>query len=212
MSQKLLEAVAQNTRLRLLHVLKRTQGLDVQELAERLAMSYMGVKDACLDLEKRGLVEARREPKPAGVTGRPRLRYQLTGRAHGLFPEASNSLTLELLEATKKLFGPAAAEKLLLVVWQQKAVALASRMSGESLAERAGALARLRDLDSHMATAEAGEGLRIIEHHCPFLDVLRAYPLVAKLETDLFQRLLAAPVRREEVLAGELMHCVFHLG
>jgi predicted ArsR family transcriptional regulator len=63
-----------------------------------------------------------------------------------------------------------------------------------------------------MAIAESAEGLRIIEHHCPFLDVLRAYPLVAKLETDLFQRLLASPVRREELCAGGLIHCVFHLG
>jgi predicted ArsR family transcriptional regulator len=163
-------------------------------------------------LEKRGLLETRREPKPAGVTGRPRLRYHLTARAHGLFPEASNPLTIEILEATKKLFGPAAPEKLLLVVWQQKTAALAARMIGESLAERTGALARLRDLEGHMAAVEAGDDLRIIEHHCPFLDVLRAYPLVAKLETDLFQRLLAAPVRREEVLAGGLVHCVFHLG
>src|SRR6478735_7405405 len=111
MSQKLLQAVAQNTRFRLVNLLKRTQGLSVQEIADRLDMSYMGVKESCQDLERRGLVDARREPKPDGTTGRPRLIYRLTPRAHELFPVASNPLTLELLDAAKKLHGDATPEK-----------------------------------------------------------------------------------------------------
>src|SRR5688500_3019961 len=98
MSQKLLQAVAQNTRFRLVNLLKRTQGMSVQEMADCLDMSYMGIKESCQDLERRGLLDARREPKPEGTTGRPRLVYRLTSRAHELFPAASNPLTLELLE------------------------------------------------------------------------------------------------------------------
>lgn len=213
MSQKLLQAVAHNTRFRLVNLLKRTQGLTVQELADRLDMSYMGVKESCQDLERRGLVDARREPKPDGTTGRPRLIYRLTPRAHELFPVASNPLTLELLDAAKKLHGDATPEKLLMLAWQQKAATLIQRMSGVTLAERAASVARARDFDGHMAIfEEEGEtSMWIREHHCPFLDVLRAYPIVAKLEVELFRRVLGCNVVREEVQTGGLLRIDFHV-
>ena len=207
MSQKLLHAIAPGTRLRIVNALKRTQGLTVTKLAEALGMSYMGVKEVCQELDRRGLLATWREPRPDGTTGRPRMFYRLTERAHDLFPVASNPLTLELLDASKKLLGPAAPEKLLLLVWQQKAVALVSHIHGESLAERAASLAKLRDEEGHMAVVESGT--HIIEHHCPFLDVLRAYPLVAKLEADLFTRLLGVPVHRVETITGGLYRAEF---
>src|SRR5688572_2965549 len=141
MSQKLLQAVAQNTRFRLVNLLKRTQGMTVQELADALDMSYMGVKECCQDLERRGLLDTRREPKPEGTTGRPRMVYRLTLRAHDLFPVASNSLTLDLLEAAKKLHGDAAPQKLLLLAWQEKTAELGRRATGPTLQDRAKALA-----------------------------------------------------------------------
>jgi predicted ArsR family transcriptional regulator len=211
MSQKLIAAVARSARLRILNVLKRTQGLSVQELADQLGMSYMGIKDLCLDLQARGLLDGRREPRPAGNTGRPRILYRLTERAHDLFPAASNPLTLELLEAAKKLFGPASAEKLLMLVWQQKAAALAEKVQGPDSEARADALARARDAAGHMAVVEKGTDgrLSIIEHHCPFLDVLRAYPVVARLEIELFRRLLGTPVERHEKNAAGLYRAEF---
>jgi predicted ArsR family transcriptional regulator len=213
MSQKLLQAVAQNTRFRLVNLLKRTQGLTVQELADRLDMSYMGVKESCQDLERRGLVDVRREPKPEGTTGRPRLIYRLTTKAHDLFPVASNPLTLDLLEAAKKLHGEQAPEKLLMLAWQHKTAALTERVSAPTLAERGEALARARDAEGHMAIFEEdGEGGGWIrEHHCPFLDVLRAYPIVAKLECDMFRKLLGGTVSREEVQAGGLLRVDFRV-
>ena len=214
MSQKLIAAVARSARLRVLNVLKRTQGLSVQELADQLGMSYMGIKDLCLDLHKRGLLDARREPRPEGSTGRPRLIYRLTDRAHELFPVASNPLTLELLDAAKKLFGPASAEKLLMLVWQEKAVAFSEKVKGPDVETRADTLARARDAAGHMAEIERGSdgGLRIVEHHCPFLDVLRAYPVVARLEIELFRRLLGVSVERHEENAAGLFRAEFVIG
>jgi predicted ArsR family transcriptional regulator len=214
MSQKLIAAVARSARLKILNVLKRTQGLSVQELADQLGMSYMGIKDLCMDLQRRGLLDGRREPRPEGNTGRPRILYRLTERANDLFPTASSPLTLDLMEAAKKLFGATAPEKLLLLVWQQKATVLSEKVKGSDLASRAESLARVRDADGHMAVATAGADgrLRIIEHHCPFLDILRAYPTVAKLETDLFQKLLGVPVERIEANAAGLYRAEFILG
>ena len=216
MSQKLIAAVARSARLRVLNLLKRTQGLSVQEIADHLGMSYMGIKDLCTDLEKRGLLDARREPRAVGVgnSGRPRMIYRLTGRAHELFPVASNPLTLELLDAAKKLFGPASAEKLLMLVWQQKLEAFLEKVKGPDADARADALARARDSAGHMAELERGSDgrMRIVEHHCPFLDVLRAYPVVARLEVELFRRLLGVPVERREENAAGLYRAEFVIG
>ncbi len=89
--QRLLETVGRSARLKVLNELKRTpHGLPVAELAERLGMSYMGVKDVCTDLQKRGLLDTWRQPQKLG---RPHMLYRLTQRAHDLFPTASNAMT-----------------------------------------------------------------------------------------------------------------------
>jgi predicted ArsR family transcriptional regulator len=210
MKQRLLQQVGRSARLRVLNELKRTQGLCVADLAERVGMSYMGAKGVCLDLEKRGLLDTWRQPQKVG---RPHLLYRLTQRAQDLFPTESNTLTLDTLEAARKLFGPAAPEKLLLVVFQKKTEQYAAKLKGDSPAERAKWLARLRDFDGYMAECETDPAgvVQIVEHHSPLLDVIRGYPLVAKLETEMFQRLLGTRVERQETSAAGLFQAIFRL-
>jgi predicted ArsR family transcriptional regulator len=209
--QRLLQTVGRSARLKVLNQLKRTaDGLPVAELASRLGMSYMGVKDLCLDLEKRGLLDTWRHPQKIG---RPQMLYRLTAKAHELFPTASNPLTIELLHAAQKLFGPTAAEKLLLVTFQRKTEDYVGRLRGRLLLERAESFVRLRDAEGHLAELVQDEtGLKIVEHHSPIRDLLEAFPVVAKLETDLFHRVLGAPVRREEAGASGLFLATFHIG
>jgi len=193
--------------LKIINELKRTQGLPVRDLADRLGMSYMGVKDMCVDLERRGFLDTWRQPQKIG---RPMMLYRLTRRAHELFPVASNPMTIELLEATQKLFGPAAPEKLLLLVFKKKAEHYKTRLKGDSVAERAKWLARLRDHEGYMSGCEIATGeIRIIEHHSPILDLLRAFPLVARLEADMFARVLGTAVQREEHSASGLFCATF---
>jgi predicted ArsR family transcriptional regulator len=210
--QRLIETVGRSARLKVLIELKRTvAGLAVGELAERLGMSYMGVKDLCTDLEKRGLLDTWRQPQKLG---RPHMLYRLTIRAHELFPTASNPFTLEVLEAAQKLYGSAAAEKLLMVAFQAKAEAYQKRLRGDTLQERAESLAKLRESEGCMSDFEVIEGghFKITEHHSPILDLLVAYPGVAKMEADLFHRVLGAPVRREESRASGLFCATFWIG
>jgi predicted ArsR family transcriptional regulator len=210
MKQRLLQQVGRSARLRVLNELKRTQGLCVADLADRIGMSYMGAKGICLDLEKRGLLDTWRQPQKIG---RPHLLYRLTQRAHDLFPTESNALTIDTLEAARKLFGATAPDKLLLVVFQKKAEEYLTKLKGETPAERAKWLARLRDHDGYMAECETDEtgAVRIVEHHSPVLDILRKFPLVAKLESDMFQRLVGTPVEREETSVSGLYCATFRL-
>lgn len=210
MKQRLIEQVGRSARLKLMNELKRTQGLCVGDLATRLEMSYMGVKGICLDLQKRGLLDTWRQPQKVG---RPHMLYRLTARAHDLFPTESNLLTIDLLEAAQRLFGAAAAEKLLLVVFQKATERYLSRIKAGALPARAERFAKLRDEEGYMTQFVPGEGTnQIIEHHSPIMEVLRAFPIVARLETELFQRVLGVPVHREEKTASGLFQAVFKFG
>jgi predicted ArsR family transcriptional regulator len=198
LKQRLLQTVARSARLKILNELKRTQGLTAGDLAERLDMSYMGIKELCDQMEKAGLLDTWRKPQ---ARGRPFKLYRLTQRAHELFPTASNAVTLDLLEAANRLFGATAPEKLLLIVFQKMGANYDERLRQGTLGERIKWLARLRDHDGYMSEVEEDREpgvLHIVEHHSPIMDVLRAFPIVEKLEAEMFQRLLCAGVRREE--------------
>ena len=209
MNQKIITEIGKSQRLRIINKLKRTRGLSVKELAPQLGMSYMGVKQHCIDLQKDGYLDTWRRPKPQG---RPEMVYRLTLRAHDLFPVTSNAFTTQLLDSAQTLYGPAAAEKLILMVYREKAARYEPEVKGETVLDRAQCLVRLRDAEGCMAEIETDNGLRILEYHSPILDLLRAFPLIERLEAELFQRLLKEPVRREESSVSGLSCCAFHIG
>ena len=209
MNQKLIAEIGKSQRLAIVNKLKRTQGMSVNELSEQLDMSYMGVKQHCVDLEEEGYLDTWRRSK--GI-GRPEMVYRLTARAHELFPADSNAMTIALLESARTLYGMAAAEKLLFSVFQKKAETYLQKVKGATIAERAARLVKVRDAEGCMSGLERDEKtLRIIEHHCPIHDLLQAFPIVARLELDLFTRILGTPVQREEQHASALYRCVFSL-
>ncbi len=193
----------------IVHELKRSQGLPVKELARRLKMSYMGIKQHCLDLERDGYLDTWRNPRPIG---RPEMLYRLTRKADELFPTESNALSLQLLDSARQLFGPTAPSKLLLLYFRRKADDYLTKVKGEDVEARAKWLVRLRDREGCMATLETAPGLAIIERHSPIAELLATYPETAKLEQDLVSKVLGAGVRRETRSASGLYECRFVLG
>ena len=189
-------------------VLKRSDGLAVGDIAEALKMSYMGVKQYCVELEKRGYLDTWRRAKE---TGRPELTYRLTAKAQVLFPQHSNELSLEILDAVRQLHGPTAAEKILYQYFLKKTEAYAKKIKGKSLIERATSLARLRDAEAHCAQVDYDprHGLRLTEFHSPLAELIKAYPSVAKMEEAMLSRLLQAPVQREMSAVSGLTRITF---
>lgn len=207
MNQRLISEIGKSQRLQIINQLKRTEGMSVKELAAALDMSYMGIKQHCLDLEEAGYLDHWRRPQPVG---RPEMLYRLTRRTEELFPVASNGLSLELLEAARRLFGPQAAEKLLFLVFQSKAEGYRVRIKAETLEDKAKWLARLRDHDGYMAEFRMeGQAITITEYHSPILGLLRAFPAVGRLEEKMFEEILGVSVRREERTKSGLYNCKF---
>jgi len=209
MNQKLLAEIGRTQRLEILNSLKRTKGMSVNELVDKMKMSYMGIKQHCLTLERDGYLDTWRRPQKMG---RPEMVYRLTRRTHDLFQSDSNQFTLELLHAVQEIYGPNAAEKLLFNVFERRTAALKEKVKGETVAERAKSFSRLRDNDGYMSqftTSEEG-GPQILECHTPLLNLLDRYPIIGRLEQDMFEALLGTNVRREESRTSGLYECAFY--
>ncbi|MGI9087660.1 MAG: helix-turn-helix transcriptional regulator [Chthoniobacterales bacterium] len=208
MNQQLLSEIGRTQRLEIVNMLKRTKGMSVNELVAKMGMSYMGIKQHCLTLERDGYLDTWRRPQKMG---RPEMVYRLTQRTHDLFPCDSNDLTLELLESVKELHGPNAPEKLLFNIFERKTARMKEKVKGANVAERAKWLAKQRESEGFMSEflENEEEGPQIRECHTPILNLLDQYPIIGRLEQDLVEAVLGTPVRREETRTSGLYECAF---
>jgi predicted ArsR family transcriptional regulator len=209
-NQQLLSEIGRTQRLEILNTLKRTRGLSVNELVAKMKMSYMGIKQHCLTLERDGYLDTWRRPQKMG---RPEMVYRLTKRTHDLFPCDSNDMTLELLRSSKDIYGPNAAEKLLFNVFERKTAAMKAKAKGATVADRAKWLVKEREKEGFMSqvvTDEKEGGPQILECHSPIMNLLDEYPIIARLEQDLVEGVLGTPVRREESRSSGLYECAFY--
>jgi predicted ArsR family transcriptional regulator len=210
MNQRLLVEIGRTQRLEILNSLKRTKGMSVNELVEKMKMSYMGIKQHCLTLQRDGYLDTWRRPQKMG---RPEMVYRLTRRSHDLYPCDSNQMTLDLLESVHEIYGPNAPEKLLYNMFQRKTAALKTKAKGQTVVERAKWLAKVRDAEGHMSQfiiEEKEGGPQILECHSPILNVLERYPIIGRLEQDMFEAALGTSVRREETRTSGLYECAFY--
>jgi predicted ArsR family transcriptional regulator len=208
MNQRLLAEIGRTQRLEIVNALKRSRGLSVNELVERMRMSYMGIKQHCLTLQRDGYLDTWRRPQKMG---RPEMVYRLTRRAHDLFQADSNRFTLELLDSTQQIYGPNAAEKLLYNLFERKCARLKEKVKGSTVAERAKALAKIRDAEGYMSQFVTDDGgPQILECHTPLQNVLDKYPIIGRLEQEMFEQVLGTRVRRQETRNSGLYECAFY--
>lgn len=210
MNQRLLAEIGRTQRLEILNSLKRSKGMSVNELVDKMKMSYMGIKQHCLTLERDGYLDTWRRPQKMG---RPEMVYRLTRRTHDLFQSDSNKLTLELLSAVKEIYGANAPEKLLYNIFGKKTAALKAKVKGDTVVERAKWLAKVRDNEGHMAqflNDPKQGGPQILECHSPIMNLLDEYPIVGRLEQEMFEAVLGTAVRREETRSSGLYECAFY--
>jgi predicted ArsR family transcriptional regulator len=208
MNQRLLAEIGRTQRLEIVNALKRSRGLSVNELVDRMRMSYMGIKQHCLTLQRDGYLDTWRRPQKMG---RPEMVYRLTRRAHDLFQADSNRFTLELLDSIQSIYGANAPEKLLYNLFERKCANLKEKVKGETVAERAKSLAKVRDTEGYMSQFVTDDGgPQILECHTPLQNVLDKYPIIGRLEQEMFEQLLGTRVRRQETRNSGLYECAFY--
>ena len=181
-----------------LRELKQSGPLAVRELSAKLQLSYMGAKQHCIALEKRGLLSSRNSHRGAG---RPLLVYSLTPKGQSWFEESDNSAAISILRHARNLYGSNSAAKLLLLYFQECTEKYRSHIPAQiPVAEKMLLLAKARDQEGRMV--ELLPGIRIIERHNPAVALHKAFPEADGLEEALFRQVLGVPVRRRLVSPG----------
>lgn len=206
-----------DTRARMVTAL-RGESLAVSDLAEALGLSEVAIRRHLSVLERDGLVGAQTVRRDG--PGRPSAYYTLTDRAQRLFPDRYADLANELLEYLEQVHGRR--ELLAFLRWrstrQTEHYAEVGEVDATDLARRAEHLAERLSEDgflSEVRTTTDSHGRTVLElaqGSCAVADVAAEHPELCHFEAAMFQRLLGAPVSRQQTIAGGASRCVCHIG
>jgi predicted ArsR family transcriptional regulator len=200
------------TRQTILEALKRDGPLAIAQLAERLGMSGEAVRQQLVQLQREGWIEALRERGEARHSGRPPRRYRLSQAGDHVFPKHYDALTVALLDAVSSELGPAALQRILATLTQERARQWEPRLAGKPLRERVEALRGVYDgEDPFMEVQEVAGGFRLVEHNCPFLNVALERPALCSVTVSLLSRLLGVSVVREQRFQNGDGRCSFRV-
>lgn len=189
---------------KILYILKTRGPQTAQSLAAMLAMTSMGSRQHLQSLEAQGLASSYDKVEKRG---RPSRYWQLTARANERFPDRHNDLTLNMIDAVKKVFGEEGLDKLIseresnaLQIYHQ---ALANCVGIE---DKAHALAKIRSEEGYMATVEVDEaGVWLYENHCPICDAATSCLNFCRSELAIFSEIMGDGVcveRKEHIVSG----------
>jgi predicted ArsR family transcriptional regulator len=203
------------TRRAIVLALVRAGPLSPEAIAREIGLSRTAVLHQLRVLHGAGLVE--RESVRHGV-GRPRHLYAVSPAAAGLLEGDYSGLARRLLEAVAVIGGEDLLCRVFLAARSAEAAQLRGRLTtmgvGEApLADRVRALARLRDEQGFVCEVEgsAGDGIRLVQHNCPFIHAVSGLTVACDSELWLMREVLSASVDREEDIAGGHRCCVFRV-
>jgi predicted ArsR family transcriptional regulator len=187
------------TRRAIVNLLKTEGAMDSAQLAERLGLTAMAVRQHLYALQGEKLVTAEERPVPVG---RPAKHWRLTREADRLFPDAYAELSVALLDALGDAFGPAGRERVLQSRCARQQVAYTERIDASApLQEKLRQLAKIRTEEGYMAQVKReGEGsFLLVENHCPICAAATACQGFCQTELSLFRAVLGPGVNVERV-------------
>ncbi len=168
--------------------------MSVQDLQNRLGLSYMGIKQHCDSMQKAGFLTIEKQAKGLG---RPRHAYVLTLRGREVFTVHQSNFEEEILSSIELLYGRLAVEKILFTVYATRIKQLSQKFCRFSLLRRIRELASMRRAEGFDTRIQRSqEGLVLTETTKPIEGLLRKFPIVANLERSLFEHLLQRRIHR----------------
>jgi predicted ArsR family transcriptional regulator len=187
----------------------------VAELARTLDMTEAGVRQHLDALAENGLVES--HVRPSEGRGRPPTVWSLTDLAQDLFPDRHDDLTVELISAVRNALGADGLDKVIDArrVAQRTAYDKAVP-KGPTLRARVDALARIRTEEGYVAEVvddPEGNGVLLVEHHCPICTAATSCPGLCGAELQLFRDVLGPKVevvRTQHIVSGD-KRCAYRI-
>jgi predicted ArsR family transcriptional regulator len=202
-----------NTRTAVLRLLKTEGPMDSAQLAERLGLTAMAVRQHLYALQREKFVVA--EERSGGV-GRPTKFWRLTPAADQFFPAAYAELSVALIDALSDAFGAAGVKRVLESRCSRQRAEYADRIApGAPLHEKLQQLARVRTEEGYMAEVkrESKTSYLFIENHCPICAAATTCKGFCDTELALFRSVLGPDVgveRVEHIVSGD-RRCAYRI-
>ncbi len=201
------------TRRAIVKLLKTEGAMDAAQVAARLGLTAMAVRQHLYQLQREKLVTAEERPVPLG---RPAKYWQLTREADRLFPDAYAEVSLALIEAVGDAFGEAGLKRVLESRYARQRADYSRRIPPSlPLKEKVQKLARIRTEEGYMAEVKpAGKGAFLLaENHCPICAAATACQGFCVTELDLFRAVLGSKVTVERVqhIASGDRRCAYRI-
>jgi predicted ArsR family transcriptional regulator len=201
------------TRRAIAKLLKTEGPIDSAQLAQRLGLTAMAVRQHLYALQREGLVTSEDRPVPIG---RPAKFWRLTREADHLFPEAYAELSVALINSVKDAFGDEGLERVLTSRCARQRMDYGKRIGQkDSLERKLNELAKVRTEEGYMAEIrrEDDGGFLLVENHCPICAAANACQGFCSTELDLFRSVLGPGVtveRAEHIIKGD-HRCVYRI-
>ncbi len=190
---------------KLLYLLKSKGPQTAMDAGGALGITTPGAQQQLARLAANGLVAAEDRKQSRG---RPKRYWALTDKGHARFPDRHADLTLELINATRSVFGAEGLDRLIDHRERQTHGRYRAELEGlTSLEEKLARLAELRSREGYMAEWQPdGQGRYIlVENHCPVCAAAALCQGLCRSELQIFRSLLgpqATVERTDHVLAG----------
>lgn len=193
-------------RAAVLDLLKREGPIAAEDMAAKLGVTAMAVRQHLAGLEEEGFATF---GERAGARGRPARLWQATAAAAARFADTHSALAVDLVVQMKKAFGEEGLDKILKLRTADQEKAYGAEVTPkQTLKARLDALARIRSREGYMADVrrdpETG-GWLFVENHCPICAAARLCAGLCREELALFNRVLGRDVKVERmshILAG----------
>jgi predicted ArsR family transcriptional regulator len=200
----------QDTRQRILMLLKMNGGLTTSDLSNMLNISATAVRRHLNTLETQDLIAHQTEQRGMG---RPSFVYELSAGASNVFPQSYAAFATSILQDLVELDGGEKLDELFCKRQERRRQQYLSQIRGETLSERVASLARLLESEGRMTTWEQLEEDRFIlrEHNCPIYKIAAKFDHPCRSEMNLLREILQAQVERINHIHEGDIACVYEI-
>src|SRR5574341_260878 len=196
-----------STRQVILETLSTLGRATVSDLEQRVGVKAITVRHHLTALQAEGLVDAEPIRRPVG---RPQMAYFLTDRAYNLLPHRYQTLVERLLDQIKATHSPDMVQALIGSLADSLAQELDHQIAHLPPGERRQRLIEVLNDEGFVARWQrGGDGIKLVEYHCPYYLVGQRHPEVCQIGEALIRTAVGGPVEKEAcLLAGDTV-CAF---
>jgi len=199
-----------STRNSIIQLLKRSNGLSIEELSKIINITPMGVRQHLLSLEKKGVVTY--ISKKHGI-GRPGFVYMLTKSADALFPKSYDKFAIEILNNIKDHEGPKKLDTIFRTNKDKQLNTLKDALAGmETFDDTVNGLKNMLESEGHFVELTKSNGdYHLKQYNCPINKIAAEFKEICTYELQLYRELLGEQVTREQNIAEGSPACFYKI-